>query len=266
MSTQTAEAASTQVRKYLFDLTFDNEAGCCAPERQKTKQTFSQEQLEAAQKGAYEKGFSEGQKTMAEDQQQYMNTLLSKIDQNTSHLITESLGEWQRQLAQLQEIALVIARKIMPTFVARHGLEEVESIVAKIVTEMSHEPRLVFRVNEAQFDDAKTRINAIAESAAYAGKLVILGDPDLGPSECRVEWADGGIERDIRALWQDIDRVMDEVQTLEPASLETTTETAPPPIQAERPPVETAPTAIQEKSEQEALPPQPQQPDLGEQK
>lgn len=259
MEAQATETACSQARKYLFDLTFDSETGRSTPEGEKPKPTFSQEQLEAAQKEAYEKGLGDGQKAMLKEQQNHTNALLSKIDQSTQHLITESLGEWQRQLAQLQEIALVIARKIMPSFIARDGLEEVESIVAKIVTEMSHEPRLVFRVNEAQFDDAKTRINAIAESAAYAGKLVILGDPELGLSECRIEWADGGIERDLKTLWQDIDRVMGEVQTIEPIPIES----APLAIKEEPTPI--APLA-EEISPQESPLQQPSQPDLGEQK
>ncbi len=50
---------------------------------------------------------------------------------------------------------------------------------------------------------------------AYEGKVVILGDADLGPSDCRIEWADGGIERDVRALWEEIDHVLAEVQTIE---------------------------------------------------
>ncbi len=264
MEAQATETACSQARKYLFDLTFNSETGRSAPEGEKPKPTFSQEQLEAAQKEAYEKGMADGQKAAKQDQQNHMNALLAKIDHNTHHLVTESLGEWQRQLAQLQEIALVIARKIMPSFIARHGLEEIESIVAKIVTEMSHEPRLVFRVNEAQFDDAKTRINAIAESAAYAGKLVILGDPDLDLSECRIEWADGGIERDLKTLWQDIDRVMGEVQTIEPTPTETPS-IAPEASQPTQTAV--APPLAGETTNPQAPPlQQPSQPDLGEQK
>ena len=224
MDTQPSMTDQGQARKFLFDLTFDNGMNKKSAEREKPKPTYSQEQLDEAKKLAYEEGLAAGQRAMMEDQQQYLNVLLSQMDQKLSHVLEASKSIWERQLQQCQEIALVIARKIMPSYVARHGIDEVDSIVSKIIGEMGREPRLVFRVNESQFDDAKTRIDAIASQAAYAGKLVILGDPELGPSDCRIEWADGGIERDIKTLWQDIDRVMGEVQTFEEPILTSSTE------------------------------------------
>ncbi|HAX91604.1 MAG TPA: hypothetical protein DCY07_05260 [Rhodospirillaceae bacterium] len=226
MDTQQTTNPSHQARKYLFDLAFDGHAGASVSERAKPKQTYTEEQLEAAKKEAYQSGFNAGQTAAAEDQQQRLNVLLSQIDQRLLRLIEGQKNEWERQLGQLQEIALVIARKIMPRFVAEHGLDEVDAIVSKVITEMSREPRLVFRVNESQFDEAKRRIDAIAAQAAYAGKLVILGEAELGLSECRIEWADGGIERDVKTMWQCIDRVLGEVQTLDVNEPETQNPTA----------------------------------------
>ena len=242
MDTQPNIGDPNQARKFLFDLAFDNGLNKKNPEREKPKPTFSQEQLEEAKKLAYEEGFSAGQRAMMEDQQQYLNVLLSQMDQKLAHVLETSKSIWERQLKQCQEIALVIARKIMPSYVSKNGLDEIEAIVSKIIGEMSREPRLVFRVNEAQFDDAKTRIEAIASQAAYAGKLVILGDQELGPSDCRIEWADGGIERDLKTLWQDIDRVMEEVQTFEEPAIEAPVSVTPQP-EPTQPPQEHLTTA-----------------------
>lgn len=226
-----------QARKFLFDLSFDDGIGKTVEEREKPKPTYSQEQLDQAKKDSFQEGLSAGQKAMMEDQQQYMNVLLSEIDQKLGHIIDSSRAEWQRQLAQLQEIALVIVRKVLPNYVAKHGLGEIEVIVAKVIAEVGREPRLVFRVCESQFDDASARINAIAAQSAYAGKLVILGDPEIGPSDCRIEWADGGIERDIKKLWNDIDRVMEEVQTFESTVMEdAASATSSPKLQTQQPP------------------------------
>lgn len=213
MQTQTAEP--TQPRKYLFDLTFDNGQNKKSDSSEKPKPTYTQEQLEAERQAGFEEGMLAGQKSMMEDQQQYSNTLLSQIDKHLTHVVTESLAEWQRQLVQLQEIALTITRKIMPSYIEKYGVSEIESVVSKVLSEVSREPRLVFRINEQMFDEISGKINAIAQQQAYAGKVVILGDPELGTSDCRIEWADGGIERNIQTLWQSIERVMSEAQTFE---------------------------------------------------
>ncbi|MCL2469011.1 MAG: FliH/SctL family protein [Alphaproteobacteria bacterium] len=196
-----------QARKFLFDVSFDK--GMAAEEAaQQAPVTYSEEDFTAAQKQAYEAGLEEGKKILKEDEMNAMNKLLIRLDENLMRASQEVVARWQSQLGQLQSLALVIARKIMPTYIARHGMDEIESLVSRAISEMGREPRLVFRVPEPQFDEARTRINALVSQAAYAGKVVILGDPALGMSECRVEWADGGMERDVKKIWQDVGRLI----------------------------------------------------------
>jgi flagellar assembly protein FliH len=204
-------------RKYLFDRSFDGEPGVCSPNRKPQKQTYTLAEVEAEKKTAYECGFNAGQKAMMENQQQYMNVLLSQIDQHLATLVREIRTQWQRQLVHFQEMALVIARKVLPAYAERNGLQEIEAIVSHVITEMAHEPRLVVRVGEAQFDAISDEIKRISDQKAYTGKIVVLTEPDLGPADCRVEWADGGIERDINAIWQAIDRLMENARTMTPS-------------------------------------------------
>jgi flagellar assembly protein FliH len=215
MEQQSQTTESTQTRKFLFDLAFDNGMNKKASECEKPKPTYSQEHLDAEKQLSYEQGVQAGQKAMMEDQQQYMNVLLSQISQSLGHVIEASAHEWQKQLTQLQELSLVIMKKILPNYVEKNGLQEVEAIVSKVISEVSREPRLVFRVNESMFDEISVKINDVAASQAYAGKIVILGDPALGISDCRIEWADGGIERDVKTIWSSIEKVMSEVESFE---------------------------------------------------
>lgn len=249
METHVNTTDPNQTRKFLFDLSFDDEVGSLGKKSEKPKPTYSQEQLDEAKQEAYAAGFAEGQRSMQESQQQSLNLLMANVEERLAQVMSKGEGVWQGLLAQCQEIALVIAHKIMPSFTARHGMDEIESIVSRVMAEMGREPRLVFRVPESQFDDAKARIENIARQAAYAGKLVILGDPDLGVSDCRIEWADGGIERDIGKLWQSIDKIMEDVQTgtLVPPSSEEVT--APEKNVAAEEPVTAAPTPVEEPAE-----------------
>jgi flagellar assembly protein FliH len=36
----------------------------------------------------------------------------------------------------------------------------------------------------------------INRAHGYEGRLVVLGEPSVGIGDCRIEWADGGINRD----------------------------------------------------------------------
>lgn len=218
-----------QPRKYLFDLAFDGEEGAALPEMDKPKPTYSEEQLEAAKKEAYESGLAAGKKAQLAAQEQQIAALLAKVEKQAGALIQESTDVWARQITQLHEVAFVIARKILPSYVAHHGMDEIEALIDRVLSDMSREPRLVIRIAEASFDDASAKINALAANQAFAGKLVLLSDPDLGVSDCRVEWADGGIERDTKAIWEEIDRIMEENRAPDP---EEAVASAPEPVAA----------------------------------
>ena len=204
------------MRKFLFERSFDDELMSCARAGKKAVVTYSAQQMEAAQKESYENGVTAGQKTMMENQQQYMNVLLAQLDQKLTHITEQSREQWHKQLAHLEEMALVIMRKVLPSYVERNGVQEIEAIVEQVISEMAHEPRLVVRVGEAQFDAISAKIKEISEQKAYTGKVVVLSEPDLGTADCRIEWADGGIERDMNALWQSLDRILETTQTLTP--------------------------------------------------
>ena len=62
---------------------------------------------------------------------------------------------------------------------------------------MLHKPILADRVR----DIATSKMT----HSGFTGRLVVLGDPDIAIGDARLEWADGGVVRDIRQLSADID-------------------------------------------------------------
>lgn len=195
-------------KKFLFDLSFDDEVARGLSKKEKEKPTFSEEDLEAAKKEAYDSGMAAGKNTMLESQQQQMNLMLNDMEGKLKETFDMANENHAGQLTQMRKIALVIMRKLMPAYVDKYGFEEIEQIVNRTIEEMNQEPRLVIRVPESQFNEANERLNALAENKAYAGKLIILSDAELTKSDCRIEWADGGIERNQHEIWHEIDKAL----------------------------------------------------------
>ena len=50
----------------------------------------------------------------------------------------------------------------------------------------------------------------LTREAGFAGRIVVLGEPDIRPGDARIEWADGGIVIDRAALDRSIDDVIAE--------------------------------------------------------
>jgi len=214
MNVAMSKTEETDARRYLFDLTFDGEIGLNGKKKE-AEPTFSKEELEEVKNTAYNKGVFDGKKEVTDKQNKHIESLLENINEKIIETTNKNTDFWKHQIKQMQRIALTIAKKILPAYAKKHGLHEIETVINKVMNEMGSEPRLVFRIPKIQFDAAKTIIDKIAKESAYEGKLIILEDNELEISECRIEWADGGIERDLKKLWEDIDKVMAETQTLD---------------------------------------------------
>jgi len=52
------------------------------------------------------------------------------------------------------------------------------------------------RVNDALYATAKEKLEDIVRARSFEGRLVVLAEPDIALGDCRIEWADGGINRD----------------------------------------------------------------------
>ena len=50
------------------------------------------------------------------------------------------------------------------------------------------------------------RASAMIASSGYAGRLVVMGDPEIRIGDGRLEWVDGGLVRDIAEISRQIDR------------------------------------------------------------
>lgn len=191
--------------KFLFDNQFDvDDNGNLKPD-EKPKPLYTEEDLAAARSEAQQLGFAAGkQQALAE---------IENLAANTLQQISEAIGRIGAQhekaiLAVKQEaaqMAMVIAGKLAPAVLQRQPLDEIKSLITDCLELVQNEPRIVVRVNEALLEHLAEDIDQLAARSGFQGSVVLLGEADLIGSDCRVEWADGGAERNIEALFQKIE-------------------------------------------------------------
>ncbi len=99
-------------------------------------------------------------------------------------------------------------QKAVPALCRKDPAAEIEALVVRCLSEALDEPRIVLRVGDAVFDAIQSRLATMTEANGYAGKLVLIADPALADGDVRVEWADGGAERDTRRLMAEIDAIL----------------------------------------------------------
>jgi len=50
------------------------------------------------------------------------------------------------------------------------------------------------------YEAARERIERLTKQSGFAGRLVILAEPDIDTGDCRIEWADGGVVLERAAI------------------------------------------------------------------
>ncbi|MBP2227732.1 flagellar assembly protein FliH [Azospirillum agricola] len=160
------------------------------------------EGLVAGQNTGYERGKSE----IEEQVNARIANALDQLGNGVAHLLAQSEAANAMRADQPVHLALAIVRKLMPEWTRRGGAMEVEAMVRACLTDLIDEPRLVIRVADDTMDLVREHLDATIASRGFGARLMVLGDPGLAPGSCRIEWAEGGMERDTAQLMVEVER------------------------------------------------------------
>lgn len=201
------------VRKFLFDTSFDYDEGPAAPQAEREQEAppeaFSRADLDAARRSAFEEGKAEGlreARAASEEKTAAALALIAERLEACAGTLDSTVNDLKRDAT---EFAVALVRKAMPGLARQRGLEEIEAAIRDCLEQVMSEPKVVVRVHDSLLDALKARIDGIAERSGYTGKVVLLADDRLDAADCRVEWADGGLEREGERLWSEIDRCIE---------------------------------------------------------
>ena len=123
--------------------------------------------------------------------------------------LDRSLAAVQARLeTEAVEVAVAVARKLVPALIAREPLAEVSALAADCFRHLVASPHIVVRVSDTLHASAREQLDEIIRRLGLESRLVVLGEPEIAPGDCRIEWADGGICRDSAAVAAAIDQAV----------------------------------------------------------
>jgi len=106
------------------------------------------------------------------------------------------------------EVAVAVARKLVPALIVREPLAEISALASECFRHLVASPHVVVRVSDTLHASARERLDEIIRHLGLESRLVVLGEPEIAPGDCRIEWADGGICRDSAAVTAAIDQAV----------------------------------------------------------
>jgi len=176
--------------KYLFDLDF----GSASAPKPISPSEFAAKLAEAEQKG-YRDGFAAAEKEGIAATERRTAEAFEKIG-GTLERLAGSLAAVKLKLeTEAVELAVAIARKLSPELVLREPFAEIAALATECLKQLSSAPHVIVRVNDALHETARKRLEEIAQSRGFEGRMVVVAEPEIAVGDCRIEWADGGVVR-----------------------------------------------------------------------
>jgi flagellar assembly protein FliH len=181
---------------------------------------YSEVELEMAKQAAFEAGRASGYETGRDETLASAEHLAALAIAAMQNALPRALAAAERARAEADAGAVTamgaIARKLLPALAAANGVDEIEALARESIERLIEQPRFVTRVHPAAEQIVRARIEALAQTLGFAGRLVVLPDPAMPETDARIEWANGGVERNVADIWKEIEDAIERYLAMQP--------------------------------------------------
>jgi flagellar assembly protein FliH len=188
--------------KYLFDVDF------AAGEKPTITLVEHERRRADAESQAYRQGFTAGQEQAHQEAAKRMADALSVIADGLGRLDGALTAIETRLETEAVEVAIAVAAKLAPALIAREPFAEIAALATECFHHLVSTPLITVRVAADIHESAKEKIEEIARTCGFEGRLAVMSDESVAPGDCRVEWTEGGIIRDHTATMSAIDETV----------------------------------------------------------
>jgi flagellar assembly protein FliH len=184
--------------KFLFDTDFGADTNKSVPLAEHAAR------LADAEAASYRTGFSAAKNEAEEHAAAALQRIAVAIEE-----LARGLSAVEARLeTEAVEVAVAVAKKLAPELIAGEPFAELSALAIDCFRHLVAAPHVVVRVNDQMQASARDRLEETARLGGFSGRLVVLAEPDIAIGDCRIEWADGGVERDRAAVAAAIDEAV----------------------------------------------------------
>ena len=178
---------------YLKDRSFDRELD------HHQLMVHTQAALEAAQQAAYQEGYAAGEQAGREGQLGACRTILEQVAAQATAFLQDQATYWDPVHDQMSQ-GLRQALDLSLESAARHIPQELlTSFVTRLLEGLKTKTNLVVLVHPSMVAPLSAHLSDTG--------LAFVGDPALGPVDCRLDFETGGVERTMAWLQDQLDTV-----------------------------------------------------------
>lgn len=163
------------------------------------------EMVEAAKLEGHAQGLQEGQNSVTAQAANELAKSARSIVQSAANLLSQTDAAEKTIRADAILLARSVGKKLATELFAQQPTVELGKLLEECLSSIEKTPHLVIRCAPDLTEHLQEIAEPLIASSGYAGRLIVMGDPEIGPSDGRIEWADGGLVRDATEINSQID-------------------------------------------------------------
>lgn len=191
--------------RFTFDLDLGKRTTAAAPPEPTMPERLVAQLLAQAREEAYAEGLAAGERNATAVAAQTLAAAAGTLATQGAEMAAALDDATAQARREAVELAASIGRKLALHLLARYPTVELDALIGECMQSLGGVPHLVVRCHPAIADGIRDVATAHMQTSGFAGRLVVMGDPDLRLGDGRLEWVDGGLVRDIGAVAKDID-------------------------------------------------------------
>jgi flagellar assembly protein FliH len=174
--------------------------------------TFSEAEVEAAKKAAYEEGLAAGKQQgyqQAQSEEQATQQALEKHTAALAQNITTLQNEWKAlvdsQQAALRELACGIAKQVCESLLEDQPTALFEDLAKRCLPLLMQQPHITISAHPELTESIRPILRRLCENSGYYGEVEVKKDGSLGKHDARITWQQGSAEISELAIWQAVE-------------------------------------------------------------
>lgn len=197
-----ASITTARAAKFTFDLDMGRPT---EPKRAMPDDVIA-DLIARARQAGYAEGFAAGENGVTAQTARALAQAAETLAAHGAEMLAALDDARQQHLSEAVELAASVGRKLAGNLLAREPQQEIDALIAECLQSLEGAPHLVIRCHPDLADSVRDTASAQMATSSFSGRLVVMGDPDMALGDCRLEWVDGGLVRDVNAISNDINK------------------------------------------------------------
>lgn len=204
--------SSQSRRKFLFDTHIFDEPDVeeiPAEPPPPPPPTFSEHQLEAARKAAFEQGRQQGLQEEKASREQKTSELIAVIIADTQTLFAAEIARGKLYEEEAVKLTQAVFGQLFPLYQAHQGFAELKAVLSDIIARQIDQAEVLIEVAPSQKQEVEAHIHSITRPGGKAA-FSVQGSESLAEGQCKLSWTHGGALYNAPAMAAEIRSLLEE--------------------------------------------------------